>query len=44
MIGLDTSVLIRYFTQDDPAQAAKATEILERRLTPKNPGLSALWQ
>jgi predicted nucleic-acid-binding protein len=38
MMGLDTNVLIRYLTQDEPAQAAKATEILERRLTPKNPG------
>jgi predicted nucleic-acid-binding protein len=38
MIGLDTNILIRYLTQDDPVQAAKATEILERRLTPKNPG------
>jgi len=31
-------VRIRYLTQDDPVQSAKATEILERRLTPKNPG------
>jgi len=38
MIGLDTNVLIRYLTQDDPLQSAKATEILERRLTPKMPG------
>src|SRR6202451_3986646 len=38
MIGLDTNVLIRYLTQDDPVQSAKATEILERRLTPKIPG------
>ena len=38
MIGLDTNILIRYLTQDDPAQSAKATEILERRLTLKNPG------
>jgi predicted nucleic-acid-binding protein len=38
MIGLDTNILIRYLTQDDPAQSAKATEILERRLTPKNSG------
>ena len=38
MIGLDTNVLIRYLTQDDPVQSAKATEILERRLTRKNPG------
>ncbi len=38
MIGLDTNILIRYLTLDDPAQSAKATEILERRLTPSNPG------
>ena len=38
MIGLDTNVLVRYLTQDDPVQSAKATHILERRLTPKNPG------
>jgi predicted nucleic-acid-binding protein len=38
VIGLDTNILIRYLTQDDPVQAAKATEIFERRLTPKNPG------
>lgn len=38
MIGLDTNILVRYLTQDDPVQSAKATEILERRLTPKHPG------
>lgn len=38
MIGLDTNILIRYLTQDDPVQSAKAAEILERRLTAKNPG------
>ncbi len=38
MIGLDTNILIRYLTLDDPAQSAKATEILERRLTLHNPG------
>ena len=38
MIGLDTNILVRYLTQDEPAQSAKATEILERRLTLKNPG------
>lgn len=38
MIGLDTNVLLRYLTQDDPAQSAKATQIFERLLTPKNPG------
>src|SRR5215471_6575902 len=38
MIGLDTNILIRYLSQDDPVQSAKATEILERRLSAKNPG------
>ena len=38
MIGLDTNILISYLTQDHPAQSAKATEILERRLTQNNPG------
>jgi predicted nucleic-acid-binding protein len=38
MIGLDTNVLIRYLTQDDKVHSAKATQIIERRLTPKNPG------
>ena len=39
MIGLDTNILVCHLTQDDPVRSAKATEILERRLTPKNPGL-----
>ena len=38
MIGLDTNVVVRYLTQDDPVQSRKATEILERRLTPEKPG------
>ena len=38
MIGLDTNVLIRYFTQDDPIQSARATAWIEERLTPENPG------
>jgi predicted nucleic-acid-binding protein len=38
MIGLDTNILTRYPTEDDSVEAARATEILERRLTPKNPG------
>lgn len=29
MIGLDTNVLVRYLTQDDPAQARKATQAIE---------------
>jgi predicted nucleic-acid-binding protein len=29
VIGLDTNVLVRYLTQDDPAQAAKASRVIE---------------
>ena len=42
MIGLDTNVLVRYLTQDDPVQSLKATEIIERRLTPRNPGFLSI--
>lgn len=38
MIGLDTNILVRYLAQDDPIQSAKATKIIERRLTEGNPG------
>lgn len=38
MIGLDTNVLIRYITQDDPLQSPKAIAFIERRLSPSNPG------
>jgi predicted nucleic-acid-binding protein len=38
MIGLDTNILVRYLTQDDPIQSRKATEIVERQLTEENPG------
>lgn len=37
MIGLDTNVLVRYFTQDDEAQAERANEIV-RGLTESDPG------
>jgi len=42
MIGLETNILIRYLTQDDRVQSAKAIEILERRLTPNNPGFVSI--
>ncbi|MGA7295538.1 MAG: type II toxin-antitoxin system VapC family toxin [Terriglobales bacterium] len=42
MIGLDTNILIRYLTQDDPVQSAKASEIFERRLTTHNPGFASI--
>ena len=38
MIGLDTNVLVRYLTQDDPVQSPKATELIERQLTATSPG------
>ena len=38
MIGLDTNVLVRYFAQDDPVQSNVATDVIERRLTVRNPG------
>jgi predicted nucleic-acid-binding protein len=38
MIGLDTNILVRYLTQDDPTQSPRATELIERRLTEDNPG------
>lgn len=42
MIGLDTNVLMRYLTQDDPVQSAKATELIERRLTERDPGFISI--
>jgi predicted nucleic-acid-binding protein len=42
VIGLDTNVLIRYLTQDDPVQSAKATKIMERRLTTADPGFVSI--
>ena len=38
MIGLDTNVLVRYLTQDDPIQSPKATRLIERGLTEADPG------
>ena len=42
MIGLDTNVLLRYLTQDDPLQSPRAAEIVERRLTEEDPGFVSL--
>lgn len=41
MIGLDTNVLVRYLTQDEPIQAAKAGAILEG-LTERNSGFVSI--
>ena len=42
MIGLDTNVLVRYLTQDDPDQAARATRIVEQELSEDTPGFIGL--
>jgi predicted nucleic-acid-binding protein len=38
VIGLDTNVLVRYLAQDDAAQSATATRLIERSLTVDEPG------
>ena len=38
MTGLDTNVLIRHITQDDPVQSPRASALIERRLTEDEPG------
>jgi predicted nucleic-acid-binding protein len=42
VIGLDTNVLVRYLAQDDAVQSARATRIVERRLTEEQPGFISL--
>ena len=41
MTGLDTNVLVRYITQDDAAQSAKAVRAINA-LTPDAPGFISL--
>ena len=38
MIGLDTNILIRYIVQDDAAQAAAASALIENECSSENPG------
>lgn len=42
MIGLDTNVLVRYLTQDDPDQSARAGHLIETRCTRQDPGRISL--
>lgn len=42
MIGLDTNVVVRYITQDDPKQALKATRVIENQLSSIEPGFITL--
>lgn len=38
MIGLDTNLLIRYLTEDNAEESARAAAFIERRLSAANPG------
>lgn len=38
MIGIDANVLVRYLAQDDPAQSARATRLIESELSERQPG------
>ena len=42
MIGIDTNILVRYLTQDDEVQSARARYLMEERLTEDNPGFISL--
>ena len=42
MIGLDSNVLVRYLAQDDPAQSARATRLIERDLSEREPAFIGL--
>jgi predicted nucleic-acid-binding protein len=39
LIGLDANVVVRYLVQDDPAQSAAATRLMERVLSTELPGV-----
>jgi len=41
MTGLDTNILVRFFTKDDPTQAGRAKKLL-RTLTIESPGFVSL--
>lgn len=40
MIGLDTNVLVRYLTQDDPVQSAQVNTVIEQLSTEKPGAIS----
>jgi predicted nucleic-acid-binding protein len=42
VIGLDTNVLVRYLTQDEPDQAARATRVIEQDVSEEQPGFIGL--
>jgi predicted nucleic-acid-binding protein len=42
VIGLDTNVVVRYLTQDDPKQSPIATRLMEKTLSSDEPGFISL--
>jgi predicted nucleic-acid-binding protein len=42
VIGLDTNVLMRYIAQDDKAQSARATALIEKECSAATPGYVGL--
>jgi len=42
VIGLDSNVLVRYLAQDEPAQSARATRLIERELSEREQGFVSL--
>jgi predicted nucleic-acid-binding protein len=42
MIGLDSNILIRYLTQDDRFQSARATQLIEAHFSTGNPGFVSI--
>ena len=42
MIGVDTNILVRYLTQDDPVQSMRAIRIMEQLFTEERPGFVSL--
>jgi predicted nucleic-acid-binding protein len=42
MTGLDTNVLVRFLAQDDAAQSARATRLIERELSEREPAFIGL--
>jgi predicted nucleic-acid-binding protein len=38
MTGIDTNILVRHYTQDDPVQSPKATQFLSAHCTEADPG------
>ena len=42
MVGLDTNVLVRYLTGDEPSQFAKAADLIERRIHSGEPGFISI--